>query len=72
MLQQNETQGHVTPVNYKTLKILLEGYDRDKADMLERVLGMNLNLYLCTQKTIYPVLEIIFFCYLVFFMKVTV
>lgn len=70
MLQQNETQGHVTPVNYKTLKILLEGYDRDKADMLERVLGMNLNLYLCTQKTIY--LEIKNFCYLIFFMKVTV
>jgi len=33
---KNKTQGPVTPVNYKTLKILLEGYDRDKADMLER------------------------------------
>ena len=34
--QTNDTQGPVTPINYRTLQILLEGYDRDKADMLKR------------------------------------
>lgn len=34
--QKNKTQGPVTPVNHRTLNILLEGYDRDKSDMLER------------------------------------
>lgn len=33
---KNETQGPVTPVDYRTLKILEEGYNRDKADILER------------------------------------
>lgn len=33
---KNETQGPVTPVAYRSLKILLEGYNRDKADILER------------------------------------